>query len=314
MALKYILPRTDWGDNAVFLSRFIRRNKRFPRAYGGYIDENYKIAISGTLLEPLRQVCSDKEHAKLFIQALIGQEQTPKTYRILRNALDIDSYVPDIVPCILKPTHSCKKAYVHDEIGKELPKKMLKSWLKKNRYLSTREKNYKFLPAKLIVEELLTCNGCWPPPDCKVFCFHGEPVLIRMEIDRFKPSHTWAFHSIDWKILNIVREAPPDSPFTPLPRPKQLDRILDISRILSAPFGNGIVRVDFYVADVGLRVGELTFLPRAGKDAFQPPSVESLLGKMLRADRRDIPHLREELVGLCASHCSSNEATYPDTA
>lgn len=301
MVLKYILPTTRWGDKAVIWSRFVRQKKRLPRASGGYIDEIYKIAVSDALFDPLRQVCSDKEHAKLFIQAMVGQENTPKTYSVLRSYSDIDAYVPDTVPCIIKPTHSFRKVYIHDKFDEELPKKLLKSWLLKNKYFGTREKNYKYLSPKIIVEELLTCEGKWPPPDYKVLCIHGEPVFITVDNDRFKDSHSYYIYSLDWKKLDIAKGEASGCSCLPVPRPRQLDRILDFSRKLSSPFGNGIVRVDFFITDKGLKVGELAFLPGGGLPLMYPLSGDALLGKMLRADRKDVPRLREDLVKVCAS-------------
>ncbi len=292
MVLKHVLPKTNWGDKVAVLSSFVWRNKRLPRANGGYLDESYKMVVSDTLLDPLRQVCSDKELAKMFIQAMAGQECTPKTYSVLRNCSEIDAYIPDVVPCVIKPTHSCRKVYFHEKAGEELPKKMLKSWLAKNKYLGTRERNYKYLQSKIIVEEMLVSGTGAPLQDFKVLCIHGEPVFIHVDNNRWS-SHTRLYYTVDWKPLDIswvqAKGIGQES------RPEQLEEMLEMSRTLSSPFGRGVVRVDFYIADTGLKVGELTFFPGGGKHPIQPISADNLLGTMLRAEREDIPMLRNTL-------------------
>lgn len=292
LALKYILPKTDWGDRAVVLSSFIMRNRRLPRANGGYLDESYKMVVSDALLEPLRQACSDKELAKLFIQALVGPEHTPKTYRVLRSFSEIDAYTPEVAPCVIKPTHSCRKVYFHDKIEEDLPKKMLKSWFAKNKYLGTREKNYKYLQPKIIVEELLVSGTNVPLQDFKVLCIHGEPIFIHVDNDRWS-NHTRLYYSIDWKPLDISWVQARGSGQEP--RPEQLEDMLEMSRVLSSPFGRGVVRVDFYITDAGLKVGELTFFPGGGKHPIHPISADNQLGAMLRAKKEDIPVLRDLL-------------------
>ncbi len=72
---------------------------------------------------------------------------------------------------------------------------------------------------------------------------------------------------------------PPQSP----ERPAQLDEMLDIARRLSAGFP--YCRVDCYLVDNRVYVGELTFYPNRGVNAL-PWHIERLFGDWL-----DLPTL-----------------------
>lgn len=299
MKLKHFLPTTNWGDNLVLLWRFAKRHKRLPRELGGVNDELFKIAASRWLLEPLVQVCTDKEHAKMFIQALVGSRYIPKTYSVLHSPLDVYATPSSIGPCIFKATHGCEMAHIHHNSGDDIPRETLLSWFNKSFYSRNREKNYKHLPAKIIVEELLTASGSTPPPDYKVICIHGEPVFFQVNEGRWRnPSRT--HYSIDWKRLNLFWETSMARHTVSCPR--QLEEMLELSQVLSSPFGRGMVRVDFYIADQGLKVGELTFLTGGTRDRMLPVSADILLGEMMRADRTEIPRLRQKLVEICARY------------
>ncbi|MCU0862051.1 MAG: hypothetical protein MUE65_07010, partial [Methanomassiliicoccales archaeon] len=62
-------------------------------------------------------------------------------------------------------------------------------------------------------------------------------------------------------------------------RPRNLERMLDISRRLSSPFP--FVRVDFYDLGDRVYVGELTFYPHGGMERFNKQEYDLMLGEML---------------------------------
>lgn len=304
MQIKHFLPTTNWGDNLVLLARFIKRHKRFPRDAGGVNDELLKIATSRYLLEPLVQVCTDKEHAKVFIQALVGSRYVPKTYSVLHCPRDVNSFNLQVGPCIFKATHGNEMVHIHRNLGDKIPRELLLSWFNGSIYRKKREKNYKHLTTKIIVEELLTSNGVAPPPDYKVICIHGEPVFIQVNEGRWR-NPTRTHFSIDWRRLNLFWETPMAK--HTVPSPHHLDEMLNLSQTLSLPFGRGMVRVDFYIADQGLKVGELTFLTGGAHDKMLPVSADILLGEMMRADKVEIASLRNILV----EKCTSDESNLP---
>ena len=88
-------------------------------------------------------------------------------------------------------------------------------------------------------------------------------------------SHTiHCFYTPAWEKLRLTYRDRYEAP--DLPRPAMLDQMLDVAARLSAGFD--FVRVDLYACGGRPRFGELTFTPRAGSLAFDPPDWDARLG------------------------------------
>ena len=111
------LPRNAWGDGESARRRFVRRHGRSPspREPKRLTDYLYRIKVDGSLTDPLRQFVTDKEFAKLYIAHTVGPDYLPETYRVLRTADDIEAFVPDRVPCVVKPTHLSGSVLFHTD-------------------------------------------------------------------------------------------------------------------------------------------------------------------------------------------------------
>ncbi len=101
------LPRNAWSDREFCRRRFVRRHGRSPNPHKPerFIDHLYRIKTNGSLLNSLCQFITDKEFAKLYIAHAAGPDHLPEIYPVLRNAGDIEAFVPDRVRCVMKPTH-----------------------------------------------------------------------------------------------------------------------------------------------------------------------------------------------------------------
>ena len=224
---------------------------------------------------------TDKELAKQYIESIVGPGYAPETYRVLRNAGDISAFVPDRVPCVLKPTHLSGPVMFMTDPDEPLDRETLAGWLGKERYRSTREGNYRGLQPKVIVEEFLSEDGVSVPKDYKLFCFHGVPKLIQVDADRFG-EHTQNFYDPEWARLPItygVQTGPEDDE-----KPRLLKEILEISSKLATPFP--FVRVDLYVSETDIKTGELTFCPRGVNDLLLPVCADIELAKLFDPDYR----------------------------
>lgn len=114
-----------------------------------------------------------------------------------------------------------------------------------------------------IIEEFLkNTDGEYSiPNDYKVFCFDGVPEFILLK--RYKNSlyRQKYYTATDWKPLKDLRTASTD---TVVPKPVELDEILQLARKIGTYFRNNIVRMDFYVTDRGVIFGEFTPHPFGG--------------------------------------------------
>ena len=204
-----MLPRNPWGDREFCRRRFVRRQGRRPdlRGPGRLTDRLYRLKTDGSLLDPLCQFVTDKELAKQYIEHAVGPDYVPETYRVLRNEDDIRGFVPDRVPCVLKPTHLSGPVVFHTEPDEAIDREVLCAWLNKERYSTTREGNYRYLRRKVIVEEFLSEDGVSVPKDYKLFCFHGVPKMIQVDSDRFG-EHTRNFYDVHWTRLPVTFRYP----------------------------------------------------------------------------------------------------------
>ncbi|MYE58823.1 MAG: hypothetical protein F4X35_04470 [Alphaproteobacteria bacterium] len=166
------LPRNAWGDREFCRRRFVSRQGRQPdpEGAGRLTDLFYRVKTDGSLLDPLYQLVTDKELAKLYIESTVGPGYAPETYRVLRSPDEIGAFVPDRVPCVLKPTHMSGPVLFHTDPDKAIDRDLLRKWFKKDHYRGTREGNYRHLRPKIIVEEFFSEDGVSVPKDYKLFC------------------------------------------------------------------------------------------------------------------------------------------------
>ena len=116
--------------------------------------------------------------------------------------------------------------------------------------------------------------------DYKIHCFNGEPKFILVCANRFESTGMIEdFYSTDWKRLTIRR---PNTSISKkeMPRPELLDRMLDLSKVLSKdiPF----LRTDYYIINNHIYFGELTFYPAGGFRAFEPGEWDYTFGNWIK--------------------------------
>ncbi len=277
-----LLPRNARGDMEFCRRRFVRRQGRRPRLHGRMrlTDLLYRIKTDGSLLDPLCPFVTDKEFAKQFVRDRLGPGYVPETFRVLRSATDIRDFVPDRAPCVLKPTHLSGPVLFHTDPDKDIDRDLLCEWLKKERYSSTREANYRYLRPKVIVEEFLSEDGVSVPKDYKLFYFHGVPKMIQVDSDRFG-EHTRNFFDIDWHRLPMTFRYPDGADDE---EPVQLQEMLHVAAQLSSQFS--FVRVDLYASRTRVCVGELTFCPEGANAPVLPEAADIELAKLFDPDYR----------------------------
>jgi hypothetical protein len=245
-----------------------------------FSDQLHKLKTSGELENPLRVFVTDKEFVKLFVKAMAGDEFNVPTIAILHNPSEVRSFVfPD--RCCIKATHGCTQGFIRKR-GEAIDIDRIVSWLGYSHYLSTRERNYLRLTPKIIVEQLAFDNE--NAEDYKIFCFDGEPKLIKVDLDRHT-NHTCKIYDRDWKDTGCSIRYPMST--RDVPRPANLDHMLALARKLSWPFSS--LRVDLYTNGESILVGELTNCSGSAREHFIPRAAEAVVSAIC-FDRSKLIH------------------------
>lgn len=268
--MRLLCPANNTGDAIFSWYRFVKRHRRLPRKSSALVNDRlYRMKVDGTLLDPLRQFISGKEYVKLYVAVTVGDNYNIETFDVLRKISELDDYIPDRFPCVVKPTHSSGRVRIchtpHDFPSPE----ELRRWMSFDLYTMGREQNYKFLRPKIIVEEFMSLDGSAVPEDYKIYCFQGSPRFIHVDGDRFS-DHTRNFYDIDWRRLHVEWGYP--GRISDDPKPENLTEMINIASVLSKPFD--FIRVDLYTVGTELRVGELTNCPGNANEAFAPKQME----------------------------------------
>ena len=122
------------------------------------------------------------------------------------------------------------------------------------------EPHYGKIVPKIYAEELIdTGTEAWPT-DYKFTCVNGVIGDVFVCCERESGTTKYITLDMDWNILPYTKkEYMPD--YIP-EKPKHLDRMIEIAKILSADFD--IVRVDLYEYKNQVYFSELTFSPWGG--------------------------------------------------
>lgn len=207
---------------------------------------------------------------------------------------------------VLKTNNSCGKVIlVHDksELNLKEIRNMLDSWVTERHGLMSFEPHYWNIERKIIAEELLEdyCASLQSSSliDYKFWCIHGEPVVIMVLYDRpilsvgqtekkMESRLQAAVFNLDWEHRPGVIAGPLSHTVHPdIPRPKCLDKMIAVCRILSQPFIQ--VRVDLYEVNESVYFGEMTFTPGGNLSYFTPEFFREMGDKMDLSKARPRP-------------------------
>lgn len=272
----------------MFTNWFDTPNLKNPRRF------NEKLMLLKHAAEahaPIRTRITDKELVKDFVNEKVGPGHVVPTKAIIRTRKAVDAFEFPL-PCVVKPTHSSQEVMIfRDRQPDKEERRRMKYWLWKSYYASSREPNYRHLERKLIVEEVIG-GGLGVVEDVKVMCFGGKPKCLFVIRDKFGGVSTRDFHTPSGEWLPIeMRHSATGLPF---PHPDKLPEILDIAATLSAGFD--FMRVDFYVADGRVLVGEMTSFPTNCTAPFKPASADLTLARLFdEPDLELTPDLFEPL-------------------
>lgn len=227
----------------------------------------------------LRKKVADRLKARYYIAKKVGEQYL---IPLIDQFEELTPEIWEALPgqFVLKANHGCgmveivqdKSIARYTEVKDETH-----SWQQTEYFNVGREWVYKGLPRTLMAEKLLKDEDGEIPCDYKFFCFHGRVEIIQVDIDRFgdqkRNLYDRNFNRMKGRLLYPNYNGM-------LPKPGNLDQAIHTAETLAEEFS--FLRVDLYLEEDQVKVGELTNYPGNGFIHFEPESLELWAGSLLK--------------------------------
>lgn len=228
-----------------------------------------------------RNKLADKFKVREWIEEKIGKQYLNDIYAVWDNAEDIDfARLPEQFALKLN-NGSVRNIIVKDKaaIDEVAVRKQLNEWKRINYAYCFFEAQYRDIEPKILCEKYLEglADSLY---DYDVFCFHGEPKYIWCINGSHKENCKAAFYDLNWNKQDFSYGYPLDEEMAP--RPRNLEKMIELSRILSSDFEH--VRVDWYEypdSAEGFLFSEMTFSTWGGMKTFIPEKYDLIFGEMI---------------------------------
>lgn len=274
------LPRNRPYDFLHALMYFVYAHGRLPRRSSGLLNDYlFFMKTGGALADPLRQITTDKIYAKYFIDGLAGRKVTPETYAVFDSVEEIR---PGDLPyrCVLKPAHAMNQLTVYldgsDARMSEADYATLRRGLALDGYRQSREANYRHLKPRILCEELIGDRES--RIEYKLLCYRGAVKLFFTAHDGPEPGiRCLNFYDRRGNMLDVVMNGRRRS--EPRPLPGRFAEMCEVAERIAAHFE--FVRVDFYLTDKRIYVGELTHCHNAANGRFRTLEEEREVSRIL---------------------------------
>jgi len=225
---------------------------------------------------------ADKFTVRSYIEQKVGSEHLVPLLGVWDSFEDIPfNALPE--QFVLKVTSGCNYNVICKSKSELDPKKLkttINGWLGENFYQQERETQYKDCKPKIICEKYLE-DETGGLRDYKVWCSQGVPKLVQVDSDRFT-SHRSDIFDTHWNKLKHLNASTFGATEAPVTKPKNLQEVLEIASKLSRDFP--FVRIDMYIVNQKVYVGELTFTPGSGMVKFETVEANIELGDLIDLD------------------------------
>ena len=186
---------------------------------------------------------------------------------------------------VLKTNHGCGDIILVEDKNKmdiKTVKRTLAKSLKRKYGYGTAELHYTKIPPRIIAERYLKQDGNLSSSliDYKFYCMEGEPHSVLIAYDRIigVTAKMLIYDVNPWRLNEEASKYQLNQNNIPdFQRPKNLDKMLKICRVLAQSFPQ--VRVDLYEINGKVYFGELTFTSAAGFERHFPKSYLEELGR-----------------------------------
>ncbi len=226
---------------------------------------------------PLMQQCADKVDMREYVTNKGYGDCLNDIHAIYNNIKDISiDALPD--KFVLKAAHGSHMNIIVTDKSKENWKQhklMMSTWLRQNIAWGGREWVYKDMPRRIIAEKYLE-DASGELRDYKFFCFNGKPVYLQYDSGRYNGRHLRNYYDMDMNFIPVRDDVDSDEANRPEITNEIFEKMKNIATDLAEPFQH--VRVDFYLVNDKIYIGELTFFHNGGITWFDPPEYDEIFG------------------------------------
>ncbi|MGN7476660.1 ATP-grasp fold amidoligase family protein [Solibacillus silvestris] len=230
--------------------------------------------------DSLKTICTDKYLVRDYIKQAGYSQILIDLYKVYENVDDIDfRELPNSF--VMKCTHgsgfniicACK-----DTLDRGKTILQLKKWMETDFSVINCEPHYSKIKPRIIVERFLgeEMNEKLPI-DYKIHCFHGQPHIFDVVLNRGTKEKKHIMLNSGWQVIPYTNDSKDFA--GGIKKPEKLDEMLKMAAELSKDFT--YVRVDFYYYNDQIYFGELTFTPGACIDTEYSEGVDFKMGKLL---------------------------------
>lgn len=207
--------------------------------------------------------CSDKYLVRDYVSEKGCADVLNDLYGMWHNVNEIE-WVKLPNSFVLKANNSCGEVILvknKKNLNILRVKKRLTEWLN-NRYgHHGAQMHYTKIKPCIIAEKLFVNNKDLNKSliDYKIWSFHGEPECVLVVYNRSENDYSLSLYDLNWRNISekAFNKSNPHYCGTDVPRPKSLNKMLEVTKKLSKDIPQ--VRVDFYDIEGEAVFGEMTF-------------------------------------------------------
>jgi hypothetical protein len=225
----------------------------------------------------LKALFADKLNLKKGLSELGLEINIPQVIEVFRNKnelLNYDFNRINVKGFVIKANHGSGMNKIFSLGSLPTMKDLVEigSWFDYDSSLIGREKHYALIDRKVFIEELLDLNI----RDYKFHVFKGKVEFVQIDLDRFI-GHRRNIYDAHWNLQRFDINYPKAD--ISIEKPKNLQEMVDLAEKISSPniFGS-YVRVDFYVNNNLIYLGEITFHPGGGVEPFDSYESDLYMG------------------------------------
>ena len=289
------------------LDHYLAR-RTYRNAHGRYPDLAHPVLFSEKITarklfeqRPVFATFSDKLLSRELVASRVGRQYLPELYGTYERFDDIDfGHLPERF--VIKTNHGSHFVLVVDgkkPFDRNHARRLVQRWMKTNYYDGSREKFYRHVDRKIMIEEFLQEPSGAPAIDYRFFVYDGVPEFFYAsfapdvgaeEAKAFAQTggHDLAFFDRACRRLPVRLIMPG---MAPAPRaffedpgrlaafaiPPNIEAMFDMAGRIAS--GIDFLRVDMYNPGGRILFGEFTTLPGGGVRPFDPPGYDLIFSK-----------------------------------